>query len=163
MLWKVERSQKSRHVATALTTKIIAIFPWIVGGLFLAMADAQAQELYRVGRVDLQGLGAQFDLVTEHHGHLEGVTRAAEEAQRRRPPGDGALRHIGSGRGRHVLAEHDGAQLRARRLSERMVLRHREQRGDLHLGDGAAHAPNRRWAVTLLRPGPGNSWLIVAP
>lgn len=103
-------------------------------------ADHQADDLGGVGVVRLQGGGPYFDLVAEHHRRLEGVAGAAEEAQRRGPPGGPLLGRIGADRDGEVLAEHGGAQLRPGRLAERVVLRHREQRRDLRLGDVNAHA-----------------------
>jgi hypothetical protein len=78
----------------------------------------------------------------------------AEEAQRRGPPRRRPFRRIGTGSRREVLAEHGGPQLGSRRLTERMVLRYREQRRYLHLGDVVMHARNRRWGVLPMRPPP---------
>jgi hypothetical protein len=59
---------------------------------------------------------------------------------------------IGPGDRRGMLTEHGGPQLRTRRLTERVVLRQGEQRGNLHLRDVVLHARHRRWGVLPMRP-----------
>ena len=104
------------------------------------VAEHQAQDLDGVGGVGRQGLAPQLHVVAEDHRHLEGVAGAAEEAEGRGPPGALALDHVETGGGRQLLAEDSRPQLRARRLPEGMVLGDGQERGDLHLGDGDAHA-----------------------
>ena len=73
------------------------------------MAHHQANDVCRVGQVGVQGVGAELDLVAEQHRGLEGMTSAAEEAKRRRPPCRRSFGGVGAGHSRQVLTEHGGA------------------------------------------------------
>ena len=76
---------------------------------------------------------------------------ATQEAQSRRPPGGRPFRRADAGGRGEALAEDGCPELGARRLAERVVLRHRQERRDLRQSDIGEHALNRRWGVLPMR------------